>query len=159
MKKLAIIGISYLSIFCILLGIFGKSGLLVNRSLEKDYQVLLREVEEKKVNLDTLERQSELLSSSEALDDVALRLGYNKNGERVYFFTDDDNVDYLDPSGEEIIEAHDSYKGLATWIIALISLIAPIVLIIVFFITSIGKPKQDKREKEDGGDGYGDIVF
>ena len=113
-KKLLLICLSFLLFSVTLTGIFSENGYLVNRSLKARYEALKQREELYEVRLKALERQRDSLSEDSALDDLALRLGYNREGEKVFYFETPDETEnvrtyaddplpvqrdlYLDPS-------------------------------------------------------------
>ena len=101
-KKLFLSILMFLVLFSLLFSIFGKSGYLVNRSLENYLESLLREEEERKLRLEALEERRASLSSPEALNDIALSLGYNNDGDVVYYFETPDVIEEVpSQAGEE----------------------------------------------------------
>ena len=92
-KKLLLICLSFLLFSVTLTGIFSENGYLVNRSLKARYEALKQREELYEVRLKALERQRDSLSEDSALDDLALRLGYNREGEKVFYFETPDETE------------------------------------------------------------------
>ncbi len=147
-RKMVFLFIPMLLIFLLLQGIVGEKGYLVNKELEKinaENAELLARLEVKKA---ALEKYEESLSSQEVLDDIALKLGYNKSGEQVYFFTEGEEteMDALsvmidDKEAQKLL----SFKGVSTPWILLISIGSVLVpFLIVLLVQFIVRRKRDE---------------
>ena len=142
-KKLFLFILMFLVLFSLLFSIFGKSGYLVNRSLENYLESLLREEEERKLRLEALEERRASLSSPEALNDIALSLGYNNDGDVVYYFETPDVIEEVPSQAGE--EEELLFEGLDTWIIALISLAAAFVISVLIALIHHGRGSRDSE--------------
>ena len=85
-KKPLLICICFLVSFVLLTTIFSDNGYLVNRSLVKRYEALKQKEELLEVQVASLSKQYESLDENSAMDDLALSLGYNREGEKVFYF-------------------------------------------------------------------------
>ena len=92
-KKLLLMLLCFLIPCVFLITIFGENGYLVNRSLEKRYEALKQKEELYLVKVASLTQQYEQLDENSAMDDLALSLGYNREGEKVFYFQEPD-VEY-----------------------------------------------------------------
>ena len=142
-KKLFLSILMFLVLFCLLFSIFGKSGYLVNRSLENYLESLLREEEERKLRLEALEERMSSLSSPEALNDIALSLGYNNDGDVVYYFETPDVIEEVPSQADE--EEDLLFEGLDTWVIALISLASAFVISVIAALIQHGRHDRDNN--------------
>lgn len=149
-KKLLLPILIFLVLFCLLFSFFGRSGYLVNRSLENYLDGLLQEEEEKKLSLASLEERKNSLSSLSALNDIALSLGYNNDGDVVYYFETPDEIERNSSVPEE--DEDVLFEGLETWILALISLAATslIMLCLAFARRRGGSDDAEKTGKYGG---------
>ena len=130
-KKLLLICLSFLLFSVTLTGIFSENGYLVNRSLKARYEALKQREELYEVRLKALERQRDSLSEDSALDDLALRLGYNREGEKVFYFETPDETENVRTYADDPLP--ETYKGICTWILLLVSagLTIPVAVIVL----------------------------
>lgn len=156
-KKLLLICICFLVPFVILTTIFSDNGYLVNRSLVKRYEALKQKEELLEVQVASLAKQYESLDENSAMDDLALSLGYNREGEKVFYFQTPDEVEEKNNQVEEKLP--EIYKGLSMKIIFAISfcfslLMAPIIL----FLTR-KNVRNDTLIQEEGEKHYENYDF
>lgn len=142
-KKLLLICLSFLLFSVTLTGIFSENGYLVNRSLKARYEALKQREELYEVRLKALERQRDSLSEDSALDDLALRLGYNREGEKVFYFETPDETENVRTYADDPLP--ETYKGICTWILLLVSagLTIPVAVIVLF----CGRKKEGFEEE------------
>lgn len=142
-KKLLLICLSFLLFSVTLTGIFSENGYLVNRSLKARYEALKQREELYEVRLKALERQRDSLSEDSALDDLALRLGYNREGEKVFYFETPDETENVRTYADDPLP--ETYKGICTWILLLVSagLTIPVAVIVLFY----GRKKEGFEEE------------
>lgn len=142
-KKLLLICLSFLLFSVTLTGIFSENGYLVNRSLKARYEALKQREELYEVRLRALERQRDSLSEDSALDDLALRLGYNREGEKVFYFETPDETENVRTYADDPLP--ETYKGICTWILLLVSagLTIPVAVIVLF----CGRKKEGFEEE------------
>lgn len=155
-KKLLLISLCFLMPFVILITIFGENGYLVNKSLEKRYEVLKQKEELYLVKVASLSKQYELLDENSAMDDLALSLGYNREGEKVFYFQEPD-VEY---SSKEtyVDELPPIYHGMSLLIIFIIS--SAICFVCTIFILILTRNKNIIDESNYEGEVYhGDYDF
>ena len=133
-KKLLLICLSFLLFSVTLTGIFSENGYLVNRSLKARYEALKQREELYEVRLKALERQRDSLSEDSALDDLALRLGYNREGEKVFYFETPDETENVRTYADDPLP--ETYKGICTWILLLVSagLTIPVAVIVLLCV-------------------------
>lgn len=153
---------SYFILFSILVSVFGPDGYLRVRSLEKQYAALEKEKELYKVRIASLEERWNSSSNQSAMDDIALSLGYNREGEKVFYFDEPDEVELSDDIAvsEEYIEL---YEAPDTYILALYALCSPLLVLIVFAVSAIRKKRRGEsytdRSVERGEGSYDDYSF
>ena len=133
-KKLLLMLLCFLIPCVFLITIFGENGYLVNRSLEKRYEALKQKEELYLVKVASLTQQYEQLDENSAMDDLALSLGYNREGEKVFYFQEPD-VEY----SENTVYKDDLpqiYHGMSLSLIFLISLaicfVCSILILVLF---------------------------
>ncbi|MCI7807057.1 MAG: hypothetical protein MR563_07985 [Spirochaetales bacterium] len=116
---------------------------MVNRSLKARYEALKQREELYEVRLKALERQRDSLSEDSALDDLALRLGYNREGEKVFYFETPDETENVRTYADDPLP--ETYKGICTWILLLVSagLTIPVAVIVLF----CGRKKEGFEEE------------
>jgi Septum formation initiator. len=152
-----------LVIFLVLLGILGTKGVLVNRELEKKYLANEERIALLDVKKASLEQYRSTLSDKDVLDDMALKLGYNKDGEEVYFFPEREENPVKSVQQKQMVteNADDAgFQGLESYVIGLISLgivFIPLLLAkLVRLLAGIGR----RRSLGDEGRGnYDDYSF
>ena len=142
-KKLLLICLSFLLFSVTLTGIFSENGYLVNRSLKARYEALKQREELYEVRLKALERQRDSLSEDSALDDLALRLGYNREGEKVFYFETPDETENVRTYADDPLP--ETYKGICTWILLLVS--AGLTIPVAVIVLLCGRKKEGCEEE------------
>lgn len=142
-KKLLLICLSFLLFSVTLTGIFSENGYLVNRSLKARYEALKQREELYEVRLKALERQRDSLSEDSALDDLALRLGYNREGEKVFYFETPDETENVRTYADDPLP--ETYKGISTWILLLVS--AGLTIPVAVIVLLCGRKKEGCEEE------------
>ena len=142
-KKLILICLSFLLFSVTLTGIFSENGYLVNRSLKARYEALKQREELYEVRLKALERQRDSLSEDSALDDLALRLGYNREGEKVFYFETPDETENVRTYADDPLP--ETYKGICTWILLLVS--AGLTIPVAVIVLLCGRNKEGFEEE------------
>ena len=142
-KKLLLICLSFLLFSVTLTGIFSENGYLVNRSLKARYEALKQREELYEVRLKALERQRDSLSEDSALDDLALRLGYNRVGEKVFYFETPDETKNVRTYADDPLP--ETYKGICTWILLLVS--AGLTIPVAVIVLLCGRKKEGFEEE------------
>lgn len=142
-KKLLLICLSFLLFSVTLTGIFSENGYLVNRSLKARYEALKQREELYEVRLKALERQRDSLSEDSALDDLALRLGYNREGEKVFYFETPDETENVRTYADDPLP--ETYKGIRTWILLLVS--AGLTIPVAVIVLLCGRKKEGFEEE------------
>lgn len=142
-KKLLFICLTFLVFSVVLTAVFSGNGYLVNRSLRARYDALKQREELYEVRLIALEKQRESLDETAALDDLALRLGYNREGEKVFYFDSPDDIEDSPVRPDDPLP--EVYQGVNTYRLLLISagLTLPVALLAVF--TGRGKKEEDEE--------------
>ena len=153
-KKLLFICLSFLVFSVVLTAVFSQNGYLVNKSLRARYEALKQREELYEVRLLALERQRESLDETAALDDLALSLGYNRQGEKVFYFDSPDDVQ--SPSVRPDDPLPEVYQGIKTYILLLISagLTVPVALFVLFSGRRKKEEDSENIEKENFHESY-----
>ncbi|MDD7536862.1 MAG: hypothetical protein SOZ46_04245 [Bullifex sp.] len=116
---------------------------MVNRSLKARYEALKQREELYEVRLKALERQRDSLSEDSALDDLALRLGYNREGEKVFYFETPDETENVRTYADDPLP--ETYKGICTWILLLVS--AGLTIPVAVIVLLCGRKKEGFEEE------------
>lgn len=153
-KKLTIFCIIFICVFSMAVGVFGKKGLFVNQELRKHVTAVTREQALGEVAISALEMERQQLQSAEALDDIALKLGYNKEGETVYYFPDEVPSDEGETVSKVIQDKRkDGFKGLSVCVCALVAFAFTSIMSILYsVISNIRGEKSQKGGNSNGGD-------
>ena len=115
----------------------------MNRSLKARYEALKQREELYEVRLKALERQRDSLSEDSALDDLALRLGYNREGEKVFYFETPDETENVRTYADDPLP--ETYKGICTWILLLVS--AGLTIPVAVIVLLCGRQKEGFEEE------------
>lgn len=134
-RKVLLSAFASFMLFIVLLSVFGHSGVLVNRSLAAKLDELSRQEQERRLEIEALEERRGQVSSEAYFDDVALSLGYEREGDLVFYFEDPDVLEVTSsvqaPSDEEPVEV---WEGVDSWILALVAAGFWILLLGVMFL-------------------------
>ncbi|MGN0906622.1 MAG: septum formation initiator family protein [Bullifex sp.] len=141
-KKLLLICLSFLIFSVVLTAVFSQNGYLVNRSLRARYNALKQREELYEVRLRALERQMESLDETGALDDLALSLGYNREGEKVFYFDSPDEETTENRYAEDPLP--EVYGGVKTYVLLLIA--AGLTVPIAVFLLVRGNGGKDEDD-------------
>lgn len=145
-KKPLVAVFLFLASFSLLFAIFSDSGILANSSLEKVLASLEREEEEKLLAIGSLQERRAAMSSRESLDDLALSLGYNREGDVVYYFQEPDVVETSTvPVKDEVPEL---YEGVATWILLVASLVLTGLVMLLWTLLSMRLAGPEERQRK-----------
>lgn len=148
--------LSYIGVLMLLLFVFGEDGILVTRSLERRYEELEKIEEEYALRLSSLEKQLSASTAEDAYDDLALSLGYNRSGEKVYYFDEADVVDegtWIVPT----IPPAEVKEGTSAGTLALYALASPILLLVIMLL--FDRERDDsifEMREEKGHEDYSD---
>lgn len=146
-KYLVLMLLSYVICFSLLISLFGPEGYLALRGLKSEYEAIQRKSEQNEVLIASLEARKADAESESSMNSVAISLGYNREGDKVFYFEEPDILDEK-ISETETKEDKSSFKGVRTYILALWSLSAPL-LVAVISILIKRKPKDKTEIKEE----------
>ena len=156
-RKVLLSAFASFMLFIVLLSVFGHSGVLVNRSLAAKLDELSRQEQERRLEIEALEERRGQVSSEAYFDDVALSLGYEREGDLVFYFEDPDVLEVTSsvqaPSDEEPVEV---WEGVDSWILALVAAGFWILLLVVMFLVQTfrhgphGEGDAGRTETESG---------
>lgn len=122
-KYTALFCFTAIFLFTLSVGIFGQRGYLRNSGMKKQLERNLREEELLRLQVSSLERRKASADSVDELRDVALRLGYNQEGDQVFYFSDGrQDADTVEKSSNEDSAPITVFPGVPAWILALASL-------------------------------------
>lgn len=144
-------------LFTVSSGIFGEQGYLRNSGLKKQLEQQLHEEELLRLQVLSLERRKESVNSVDELRDVALRLGYNQDGNQVFYFSEDQS----DASAtNELPLANSSpiqvYQGISTLYLAFFSLIGAVFVVLIAMLTHHLRIRKFRKDGDERG-GYYDF--
>jgi cell division protein FtsB len=89
-RKIAVIfTLSLVISFFLLLGTLGKQGFLNNLYLKQELGAVRYKKDVLSLQVESLKRQQSELQSGGGLRDAAFKLGYQSEGEQVYYFSDE----------------------------------------------------------------------
>lgn len=147
-RKIAIIFTLSLGIsFFILIGILGKQGFLRNLTLKKELEALRYKNEVVNLQVESLKRQQSELKSGEGLRDAAFKLGYQSEGEQVYYFSDDgelqtdDRVSSLPPE-----QKGRPFLGIPAFWVFLMALAFSLLFTVSFAIAAYRRKQSDDEQ-------------
>jgi len=155
-KLLSLMFLSYFFCLIILSVIFSENGILYNNSLKAHYAELKRQEELYEIRLEALKKQKERRYEEDYLKDIALSLGYNEEGEKVFYFDEEDVLEEV--GSDENNSPKERFEGVESWILALYSLIIPAMLLLYYILRKIFSSSADKEELPYKG-GYDDYSF
>ena len=143
-KKLLLICLSFLIFSVVLTAVFSQNGYLVNRSLRARYNALKQREELYEVRLRALELQRDSLDETGALDDLALSLGYNREGEKVFYFDSPDEETVVNGYADEPLP--EVYGGVKTYILLLIAAGLTLPIAIFLLVKGHGMDEDDAND-------------
>ena len=109
--------------YFILLGLLGEEGYIHARAVRMELEALRQRQEVLNLQVDSLEKQKELMSSQDALKDAAFRFGYQGEGEQVFYFTDEGPKEHaLQAKASLSTTPRKPFEGFSKLWIALIAL-------------------------------------
>ena len=115
-KILIIFSITFILSLLIFIFIFGKNGLFHTHELKKEINQLEYTQRILNVKVNSLKEQSSKLSEGEGVKDIAFKLGYQMEGEQVYYFNDNENKSVTATNDEEAaIETKARIESLPLW--------------------------------------------
>jgi cell division protein FtsB len=89
-RKIAVLfTLSLVISFFLMLGFLGKQGFLNNMYLKQELEGVRYKKDVLSLQVDSLKSQQSELLSGEGLKDAAFKLGYQSEGEQVYYFSDE----------------------------------------------------------------------
>lgn len=144
-------------LFTVSSGIFGEQGYLRNSGLKKQLEQQLHEEELLRLQVLSLERRKESVNSVDELRDVALRLGYNQDGNQVFYFSEDQSTA---SATNELPLANSSpiqvYQGISTLYLAFFSLIGAVFVVLIAMLTHHLRIRKFRKDGDERG-GYYDF--
>ncbi|MFA6775655.1 MAG: septum formation initiator family protein [Sphaerochaetaceae bacterium] len=144
-KSLALFVISFFVSLTLLSLFIGEQGFFYTRAMKKHVDELEYKKAALQAQVDSLEEQSKRLSEGEGLKDAAFKLGYQSEGEQVFYFADDSPSRAVQPEAEERAPSSDfSYFYLPLWALALLA------LFISFGIVLLYAKRMGRRERKHG---------
>lgn len=142
-------------LFTISSGIFGKQGYLRNSGLKKQLEQQLHEEELLRLQVHSLERRKESVNSVDELRDAALRLGYNQDGNQVFYFSEDQtsgpSENVTQRSNGEAIQV---YEGLSSLVLGGISVAGATFIVLLAILMHHLRIRKFRREGDQRGGYY-----
>lgn len=154
---------SFIILFSLGLGILGERGVIRNSLLKKELEAQLYSEHMLRIRVEDLVRTEQGASQGDELKDVAFRLGYNLDGDTVYYFSAPDVLDPLEASSKVVTQEapKSSFKGLSMHVLFIISLAgATLILISLQVMRKLGglrgQPGTRRRHDNIPQDDYDD---
>lgn len=148
-KYLAIFVMTFIVLVSLGTGIFGKQGIVRNSALKKELEASQYTEEMLRLRVEELARTEIEASRGDELKDIAFRLGYNLDGDTVYYFSEPDTLDSVDDldSGKALKEEKELFTGLSFGTIAGVSAgIAMLVTIVLMLVVGRKNPPDTDSE-------------
>jgi len=146
-KKLPLLVLSFAFFFFALSLIFSPDGIVSSYTLKKRYEEVRKDEEAFRIRIENLEREKARTGDGDWLDDIALSLGYNREGESVYYFDEPDEIATESHTHSMKLESKTTvYGGMAVWKRALIALALTAVEGFILLILSFFKARRELRE-------------
>ncbi len=118
-----IFAVSLVLSFPLLLSVFAEGGFLHNQALRKEIERLRYSQQVLSLQVDSLSRQRERMGERDAIQDAAFKYGYQREGERVFYFNLEDEHAI---SGQSVAAvqgaARPAFTGLPTFWVFLMAL-------------------------------------
>ncbi|MDD7201981.1 MAG: hypothetical protein PUH55_09165 [Spirochaetales bacterium] len=108
----------------------GTHGLTYIMAMRNEVSELAYEAQQKQVQVDALLARKQSMAEGEGVQDAAFKLGYQREGEQVYFFDQPGLQEPVPASAREARVSH--YVHLPLWANALIALAAALLSVILF---------------------------
>jgi cell division protein FtsB len=142
-------------LFTITSGIFGKQGYLRNSGLKRQLEQQLHQEELLRLQVHSLERRKESVDSVDELRDAALRLGYNQDGNQVFYFSDDRPV----ASATEEVSPKDGasvepYPGIPAPLLAVYSVAGAVAVVLFALLLRHLRIRKFRKEGDERGGYY-----
>lgn len=147
-KKPLLLSCLFVSLFLVLLSVFGPSGAIVNASVKARLDAVRSREAALEARVEALRATRDEASSRESLDDIAFSLGYNVEGDVVYYFDEPDALDPVTSSHPAAADLPEIKEGEEEWKLALVSLAVTVVVGVVWAVLE-GRGGHDKWK---GGD-------
>ncbi len=142
-------------LFTISSGIFGKQGYLRNSGLKKQLEQQLHEEELLRLQVHSLERRKESVNSVDELRDAALRLGYNQDGNQVFYFSEDQtNVSAENVAPSDHGEKIQVYEGVSSLVLGGISVAGATFIVLLAILMHHLRIRKFRREGDQRGGYY-----
>ncbi|MDY4609888.1 MAG: hypothetical protein SPD11_04650 [Sphaerochaetaceae bacterium] len=123
--------------------------------LKKQLEQQLHEEELLRLQVLSLERRKESVNSVDELRDVALRLGYNQDGNQVFYFSEGQTTGPTmnEPSRSDS-DGIQVYQGIPTLILAGISLIGAVFVVLLAMLTHHLRIRKFRKDGDERGGYY-----
>ncbi len=158
-KLIILFAVLMLTISSLISSFLGERGFLVNNSIKRQLKENEYELDRKDVEIENLEIQERELASEDGLRSAAMGLGYQVDGDDVYIFPTEDEVETSGSSGsgESSTKAANEFKPWSISLILLISFCASTIITVLVAIFSRHKGNIDDSEQEESGDSGDDF--
>ena len=146
--------------FCLLTAIFGETGYLVNKDLEKQLKINEYRLDRDEVELENLRIQEQELATEDGVRSAALNLGYKVEGDDVYQFETEDQVETVSTDDTSAVIQTEETSTFKPWGFTKIFLIAfgfsLAVTVLIWLVRRKKEEENDSQQNESGdfGDGF-----
>ena len=139
--------------FCLLTAFFGKTGYLVNQDLKKQLKINEYRLDRDEVELENLRIQEQELSTEDGVRFAAMNLGYKVEGDDVYQFETEDEVQNV---SEEVqttaLATTSSYKPWGFLKLFLVSFSFSLAVTVLIWILSRKRIEENDSQQNESGD-------
>ena len=147
--------------FSLLTAVFGKSGYFVNKDLQKQLKINEYQLDRDEVELENLRIQEQELTTEDGVRFAAMNLGYKVEGDDVYQFETEDQVETVSTDATSAVEQTEEASTFKPWGFTKIFLIAFsfsfAVTVLLWLVRRKKEEEDDSQQNESGdfGDGFG----
>ncbi len=144
--------------FSLLSAIFGKSGYLVNKELKKQLKINEYRLDRDEVELENLRIQEQELSTEDGVRFAAMNLGYKVEGDDVYQFETEDEIQPLSSTEASNVEDTFATSTFEPWGFMKLFLVAfsfSLAVTVLFGILRKKREEENDSQQNEPGD-FGD---
>ena len=143
--------------FCLLSAVFGKTGYLVNKELEKQLKINEYRLDRDDVELENLRIQEQELTTEDGVRFAAMNLGYKVEGDDVYQFETEDQIQEIssEASKPDTLEEVSSFQPWGFGRLFLVAFSFSLVVTLLLGIFRRKRKQEDDSQQDESGD-FGD---
>lgn len=154
-KYVLIFIFSTIFLFTLASGIFGEQGYLRNVGLKRQLEQQQHQEELLRLQVHSLERRKAAANSVDELRDAALRLGYNQDGNQVFYFSDDTSTqDDAAIAEQPYMDEISVFPGIPTIVLAGISVGGGAFIVLLILVIHHVRIRKFRKDGDDRGGYY-----